>query len=145
MADPRSTPLRILVVDDNPLLLDLIQEMLKDIGNMLVFTAADGVQGLEQFEAVRPDCMVIDVNMPGLNGYQLVRAIRGDPDSAGMPLIILTAMAQDNQQFAGFAAGVDQYLIKPVTLDVLAAAIQSALAHGEAEREQRWRNLADEI
>jgi DNA-binding response OmpR family regulator len=136
--------IKILIVDDNPLLVDLIAEMLSDIGNITVHTASDGIQGLELFDALHPDCMIIDVKMPGLNGYQLVRAIRGDPASEGMPMIILTAMTQDQDLFAGLAAGADHYLVKPVKPDVLMAAIQSALALSVQDRQNRLRDLTQE-
>ena len=97
----------VLVVEDNPQLREFLQDVLQELGEFTVFTAADGIEGLEQFYQVRPDCMIIDVKMPGLNGYQLVRTLRGDAETATTPLVLLTALVQDKEQFAGLAAGAD--------------------------------------
>src|SRR5271165_5273071 len=86
--------LTILLIDDNPKLIKLFTEALREMCDYTLVTAENGIEGLEKFFEVRPDCVVIDVKMPGLDGYQLVRALRGDPDSAQTPLIIMTAMAQ---------------------------------------------------
>lgn len=143
MAAEDDTPRKVLVVDDNPRLLAFISDTLRELGDYTVATARDGVQGLELYFALRPDCMVIDVRMPGLDGFQLVRALRGDPDSASTPLIILTAMAQDSQRLAGLLAGVDQYLVKPVEPLDLVAAIQRAIELGDDERQRRMQRLAE--
>ena len=88
--------------------------------------------------------MIIDVRMPGVDGYQLVRALRGDPDSASTPLIILSAMAQDRDQLIGLFAGADIYLQKPVRPLDLIAAIERAIALGDQERIERMRQFANE-
>ncbi len=134
----------ILVVDDNPELLNLISESLTMLGNYTVVTAFNGVEGLEKFYETRPDCLIIYVKMPGLDGYQLVRALRGDPDSADTPLVILTAMAQDRDRFAGLASGVDQYLLKPIKPQILVAAIQRALQTTADIRAKAIQRLAEE-
>ena len=134
----------ILIVEDNTELLDLLLLALPRLGGFKVVGATDGVAGLEQFYELRPQCVVIDIKMPQLNGYQLVRALRGDPDSAPTPLIILTALAQDKDQFAGLAAGADLYLIKPVSPVDLAAAIKHVIGISEAERLQRLQALLEE-
>jgi DNA-binding response OmpR family regulator len=128
-------------VDDDPNLLQLLTDGLEILGNFRVERAADGIQGLEQFFKTRPDCMIIDIKMPGLDGYQLVRALRGDPESAATPVILLTALAQERQQFAGLALGADQYLIKPITPRELVAAVQRALLIGETERQAQMQAL----
>src|SRR5262245_46269686 len=110
-ADQRYT---VLVVDDDPDLLQSLTDGLELLGNFNVVNARNGEQGLERFYETRPDCMIIDVKMPGLDGYQLVRVLRGDPDSASTPLIILTALAQEQNQFAGLALGADEFLVKLV-------------------------------
>ncbi|HEU5370538.1 MAG TPA: response regulator [Ktedonobacterales bacterium] len=134
----------VLIVDDNPLLLEFMQDVLQEMGDFTVVTASNGVEGLEQFYQTRPDCAVIDVKMPGLTGYQLVRALRGDPETAQTPLILLTALAQDTEQFAGLAAGADQYLRKPIDPLDLVQAIQHAIQISDDQRQQRFQLLAEE-
>lgn len=134
----------VLLVEDDPDLRKLLAQALPFFGSFAVVTAVDGVDGLQVFERVHPDCVVMDVKMPGLNGMQLARALRGDPASAAIPLIIVTALAQEHEVFAGMATGTDRYLIKPIKPQALAAAIEQVLRLTEAEREQRYRWLAEE-
>jgi CheY-like chemotaxis protein len=133
----------LLLVDDNPDLLTMLTLALHTLGNYTILRATDGVSGLEQAVSAHPDCIVIDILMPGLDGYQLVRALRGDPETADIPLVILTAVAHDQGQFAGLAAGADQYLTKPTAPQSLVAAIQRAMALDQAERDRRLRALAE--
>jgi len=133
----------VLVVDDNPELLNLIAESLAMLGDYTVVTAVNGIDGLEKCFAIRPHCMVIDVKMPGLDGYQLVRAVRVDPTTADIPLVILTAMAQDKDRFAGLAAGVDYYLLKPIKPLDLVAVIHRAVVTDADMRIQTLRRLAE--
>ncbi len=139
-----SEPYTVLIVEDNVELLDILSRALRRIGHFNVVGASDGVTGLEQYYVVHPNCMVIDVKMPGLDGYQLVRALRGDPTTAATPLIILTAMTQDKERFAGLAAGADLYLLKPITPQDLAAAIHRAILISEQERQHQLQTLADD-
>jgi CheY-like chemotaxis protein len=134
----------VLIVDDNLELLRVLSKGLELAGPFTVMTASDGAQGLERCVTHRPDCLVIDVMMPGLTGYQLVRALRGDPETADIPLILLTALAQDLERFAGLAAGADRYLLKPVRPRELAAAIQEVLTLSAQERQRRFSQLVEE-
>ena len=134
----------VLLVEDNQSLREMLLMVLPTLGGFQVVGAPDGDSGLEQCYTLHPACVVIDVVMPGLNGYQLVRALRGDAETAAIPLIILTALAHEQEQFAGLAAGADQYLLKPVKPQELVAAIQRAIALGEAERLQRWDALVEQ-
>jgi DNA-binding response OmpR family regulator len=137
---PQSGPLQtVLIVDDNPDLLDLLTEGLS--ADFTIVTAADGAEGLARYFETTPDCVVIDVKMPGLDGYQLARALRGDPATALTPLIMLTAMTQERDRFLGFIAGVDQYLTKPALPSEVRAAIHQALRVSDEERRRRWREL----
>src|SRR5262249_59393238 len=133
----------VLLVDDNVDLLDLLARSLQHIGRFNVARAADGVSGLEQALVLHPACMVVDVVMPGLDGFQLVRALRGDPATADIPIVMLTALAQDRDQLAGLISGADRYLVKPVKLQDLIAAIRESIALGDAAHLRRFRNLAE--
>lgn len=144
MAMPASGRYTVLIVDDNQELLDLITESLTLLGDYTVLTAANGADGLARAVESRPDCMVIDIKMPGLDGYQLVRALRGDPATAALPLVVLTALTQEHYRFAGLLAGADQYLTKPIKPPDLVAAIQAAIQVSEDERARRLDALLDE-
>ena len=134
----------VLIVDDEPRLLHLLTCGLELLGHFKVVRAENGVEGLEQFFAVRPDCVVIDVVMPGMDGYQLVKALRGDPASAPTPLVLLTALAQEKNQFTGLASGADRYLVKPVTPRELVSTVQQVIMISEAERAERLYTLLKE-
>lgn len=143
MGLPAAPAYTILIVEDNPQLREFLQDVLQELGEFTVFTAADGIEGLEQVYQVHPDCMIIDVKMPGLNGYQLVRTLRGDSETAATPLVLLTAMVQDKEQFAGLAAGTDCYLRKPVDPVELIQAIYQAIQLSADERLRRMQALAE--
>lgn len=142
MADSSHT---VLVVDDSADLRALVAESLRKLGNFTVVTADDGVEGLQRYFEIHPDCVVIDVKMPGLDGYQLVRALRGDPASRATPLVILSAMIQEKDRLAGFISGVDEYLMKPVSPLQLVQTIREVIGRGETERQQRLQALLNDI
>lgn len=133
---------RVLVVDDDPNLLEAVSEGLELMGGYTVAAAPDGASGLEQFFSLQPDCVVVDVRMPGLNGYQFVRALRGDPETAQTPVIVLSALVQDHEQLAGVLTGADVYLTKPVKIVDLVHAIDQAVKLTAAERMRRAEQLS---
>jgi CheY-like chemotaxis protein len=134
----------ILVVDDHRDLLDAVTFALSTQTRFQVETAQDGIEGLEKAIALQPACIVIDVKMPGLNGNQLVRVLRGDPATASIPLIILSALVQPHDQWEGLASGADQYLTKPLDRQELISAIDRAIQLSEQERSASQRRLADD-
>lgn len=134
----------VLVVDDSAELRALVADSLRKLGRFNVAEAQDGAEGLERYFDVRPDCVVIDVKMPRLDGYQLIRALRGDPASSGTPLVILSAMVQEKDKLAGLLSGVDEYLIKPVGPLQLVQTICQVIGRGEEERRRRLQALLDE-
>ncbi len=144
-----SPPRAILLVDDNPEIFAMYRAVLPAMSDFLILTAENGVDALEQIEAYHGannpplSCIIIDVMMPHLDGLHLVRALRGDPATADIPLVILTALAQDYQRFAGLASGADQYLTKPVSVPQLLAAIDRAIALAPDERLRQWQALAE--
>lgn len=145
MSTPVSESYTVLVVDDSEDLRALVAESLRKLGGFTVVTAEDGAVGLEQYFELQPDCVVIDVKMPGLDGYQLVRALRGDPASVATPLVILSAMVQERDRFAGLIAGADEYLVKPVSPLELVQTIRRVIDRTQADRRERLRALLADV
>lgn len=137
-------PKKVLVVDDNPTIVALVRHAITMYGNYEVIVAYDGAQGIEQFYNEHPDCVIVDVHMPRMDGYQMVRCIRGDGVSAHTPMIILTAMNEENDQLTGILSGVDEYLAKPFKPSALYATLERVMRITPEEREQRIHRLAAE-
>lgn len=142
MREMSGRPQRVLVIDDDPALLALIRDSLQLVGGYEVMTASDGALGLEQFFATQPDCVVVDVRMPSLNGYQFIRALRGDPATAETPVVVLSALVQDRDALAGLLSGADAYLFKPVKIADLLRTVTQVLQVTSEERQQRSRKLS---
>lgn len=104
--------LKILVCDDERHIVRLIQVNLERQG-WTVVTAYDGKEGLEKVKSEHPDLLVLDVMMPYLDGFEVLKAVRKDPTTRDLPVIMLTAKAQDMDVFTGYSAGADMYLTKP--------------------------------
>ncbi|HLY31370.1 MAG TPA: response regulator [Ktedonobacterales bacterium] len=133
----------LLVIDDDLNLLPFLVDMLSVMTPYHIVTARNGAEGLTAFAQHQPQCVIVDVRMPELDGYQFVRALRGDPSTMNTPVIMLTAMGSDLDHFFGMAAGVDQYLVKPVEPEAVVAAVEQALRLSDAERLRRLRELAE--
>ena len=114
---------RILIIDDDDRIRALLAEYLGGRG-FAVETAADGIQGLERLRAGGLDLAVVDVMMPGLDGFDVVRSIR--PSSA-VPIIMLTARGDDFDRIVGLELGADDYLAKPFNPRELVARIEAVL------------------
>jgi CheY-like chemotaxis protein len=109
---------RVLVVDDDDVIRQLITVNL-ELEGFEVFTAVDGQDALEQVRVVHPDLVTLDVMMPRMDGWQAAERLRGDPDTAGIKLVLLSARAQENDIRRGEQIGVDAYLTKPFDPDEL--------------------------
>ncbi len=122
-------PLRVLVVEDNEVNLELTVALLEQLGCAVV-TAAAADEGLRRAAAERPDLILMDVQLPGLTGYDATRALKADPHTAGIPVVALTAHAMQGEEARARAAGCAGYLTKPVTLQMLRDALQDLLPRG---------------
>lgn len=104
--------LKILVCDDERHIVRLIQVNLERQGYTVV-TAYDGKEGLEKIKAEKPDLVVLDVMMPYMDGFEVLKTLRREPQFENLPVIMLTAKAQDKDVFEGYHYGADMYLTKP--------------------------------
>jgi DNA-binding response OmpR family regulator len=114
---------KVLVVDDEVALADLLQEWLA-WGNYEVRVAHDGLAGLREFFQNKPDLAILDVTMPGLNGFELCQRIR---EVSNIPVVILTAKGQEIDKVRGLNVGADEYLVKPLGRQELLARVGAML------------------
>jgi pilus assembly protein CpaE len=122
--------MRLLVVDDEPSVRKLLKRFLESRG-FEVSVADNGVLGWQAARDVQPDLIVSDVAMPEMDGYELVRTIRRNPSTAAIPVILLSAMREADRVVAGYESGADDYLAKPVDMEVLRHKIDALLRRAQ--------------
>lgn len=121
-----SEPARILVVDDTPMNVKMLADVLKFKGYE-VCTAGGGREGLEKVASDKPDLVLLDVMMPDMNGYDVCRAIRADPATQTLPVVMVTALDPAGERVKGIEAGADDFLSKPINQPELLARVKSLL------------------
>jgi signal transduction histidine kinase/ActR/RegA family two-component response regulator len=121
-------PATILYVEDNPANLKLVEEIISFRPDLKLISAPDGHLGIELARAHQPDIILMDINLPGLNGIDAVKLLATDPRTAHIPVIALTANAMPRDVEKGLAAGFFRYLIKPINIDEFTEAINSTMA-----------------
>ncbi len=119
-----SGPLTIMVVDDEPDLLELVAYNIRQDGHEVV-TATDGLKALELVRTRQPDVIVLDVMMPGLSGLEVARRLRSQTGTASIPIVMLTARAEEKHELEGLDAGADDYISKPFSMQVLIARVKA--------------------
>lgn len=117
--DVAPTPRRALVVDDSQAIRTIVGRFLRELG-FEVSEAADGEEALNRVRAERPDLVLVDWNMPVMDGLELVRAVRANPDWERIQLMMVTTETEPAQIVRALGAGADEYLLKPFTRDGLA-------------------------
>jgi len=107
---------KVLIVDDDELLRDLVRHKLTRAG-FEVIEAVDGEQALERLAVEPPDVVVLDAMMPGIDGFEVLRAIREQPALAAFPVVMLTARDQEEDVLNGLSLGAQDYIVKPFLPD----------------------------
>lgn len=116
----------ILIIEDQPQMRQRLGRIL-EIEGYRALVAADGREGIELAMRERPDLIICDVMMPGMNGHEVLRAVRANVSVAATPFIFLTALGEHADQRVGMNLGADDYLSKPVQIEDLLAAIRARL------------------
>jgi two-component system cell cycle response regulator DivK len=117
---------KILIADDNPVSRELIREVL-ELSHYEIIEASNGQEALERTEQSAPDLVLLDIEMPLLNGFGVLRQLRGNPRFASLPVLALTAYAMQGDREKALAAGFDEYITKPISAVILRAQIEKLL------------------
>src|SRR5579859_6158506 len=123
----------ILVVDDEPGIVTLVRDYL-DRAGFRVLTAGDGTTALRLARAERPSLLVLDLMIPGLDGLDLTRALRHDPATQKLPIIMLTARVEEADRLIGLELGADDYVVKPFSPRELVARVRAVLRRTEGSQ-----------
>ncbi len=116
----------VLIVDDSPTEMHVLRGILEK-GGYRVITAVDGESGVAEAEHSKPDLILMDVVMPGLNGFQATRQLSRNPETSGIPIIMVTTKGQETDRAWGLRQGAREYVVKPVGAGELLKKIKSIL------------------
>ena len=122
-----SAATRILVVDDNHDSAASLSALLRLLGYEAC-AVYDGFEALEKVESFRPDVVVLDIGMPGMNGYELARRLRTRPALQGILIVAVTGYGQARDRLLSFEAGINHHLVKPLNTEVLLKLIKAHMA-----------------
>jgi DNA-binding response OmpR family regulator len=118
---------KVLIADDEPNILISLEFLMKREGHQ-VLLAKNGIEALEAIRRERPALVLLDVMMPGKNGYEVCQAVRADEALAGTKILMLTAKGRDTDIAQGLGVGADGYMTKPFSTQALAAKVREMLA-----------------
>jgi DNA-binding response OmpR family regulator len=133
---------KVLVVDDERDITDLVRYHLEKEG-MRVVHGADGAAALRLVRTERPDLLILDLMLPGLDGLEICRQLRRDPATRGLPIIMLTAKAEEVDRVVGLEVGADDYVVKPFSPRELVARVRAVLRRGGAPERTPARRIGD--
>ena len=127
------TEWRVLVADDEPYVVLAIAEVLEGLP-ATVMTAQDGEEALKLARGERPDLILLDVKMPGLDGFQVATALKKDPATASIPLVFFSALGAPSEKVRGLELGADDYVTKPIDAEELKARVRTILRRNRPSR-----------
>lgn len=133
---------RVLIVDDQEANRLLLRDLLESQGHE-VAEAVDGVEALERVADAAPDVVLLDVGMPGIDGFEVCRRLKADPATATIPVLLVTALNQRDQRLLGIGAGANDYITKPIDKSDLSLRVRNAIRMHQlyAEIEAQYRRL----
>ena len=123
----------VLAVDDIPLNLLLVQKMLSKF-NFKMRTASGGQQALDAVAQEKPDLILLDLMMPGIDGFEVLRRLREDPATADIQIVILSALNSNEDVVKGFNAGANDFIMKPIIMEKLLSCVVNQLKLAEAKK-----------
>jgi CheY-like chemotaxis protein len=123
---------RVLVVEDNPLNLKLVRDVLR-VAGYEVLEARSGEEGLEVAHTEAPDLVLMDLQLPGIDGVETLHRLRSDPVVAGLPVVAVTAFAMAEDEARAYAEGFDGYLAKPISVRALPGQVARFLSGGDGD------------
>jgi len=123
---PLATPQTILVIDDNPINLGVLVEYLANYG-FTILVARDGLSGLDKAQLAQPDMILLDVMMPGVDGFEVCRRLKANKITQNIPVIFMTALTETNHKVQGFAVGAVDYITKPLQQEEVLARVMTHL------------------
>lgn len=132
---------KILIVDDDPMMVKLVQISLSKVGYTIV-TAADGVEGLRKAKKETPDLIILDIMMPGIDGFEVARRIRRDPNINKIPILVLTAKSDARNKVQAFSIGVDDYITKPFEIKALVARVSALLRRFDLVKKDQFGEVS---
>lgn len=141
MSETNQASRKVLVIDDEPGIIDIVETNLLGDGFEVV-SAKDGKEGLDKVRSENPELVVLDVMMPEMDGWEVLRQMESDPNTAGIPVIMLTAKASDEDYIHGLEEGAIEYITKPFYPQELVNRIKITLmVLNPRMRDERRRNL----
>ncbi|WP_224983247.1 hybrid sensor histidine kinase/response regulator [Geomonas agri] len=127
----------VMIVDDTPANIEILSESLGD--DYELFFATSGLDALELIRADKPDLILLDIMMPGMDGFELCRILKGDPSTRDIPIIFVTAMIEEEQEIKGLELGAIDYLTKPISPHIVRARVKNHLEL------KRYRDLLETL
>ncbi|MBP5336958.1 MAG: response regulator [Bacteroidales bacterium] len=122
----------MLAVDDIPVNLLLVQKMLSRF-NFRIRTASGGQQALDAVAAEKPDLILLDLMMPGIDGFEVIRRLRADPATADIRIVILSALNSNEDVVKGFNLGANDFIMKPIIMEKLLNSVITQMQLVEAQ------------